>query len=125
MPVAPDSASVGVSGNRLARVAAVTATACNLPVLTCGKTEPSDSKATSTWPPIKSVSAGAAPLYAVFTKLIFMAFLYCSPSKSPNVPAPAVAQRKPSVVLPLAIMSAGVRIVEVVALTIAPGVIVK
>ena len=58
----PDSAKVGVEGSAGDRFPEVTATAFSLPLFTRLSTDATDMIATSTCPPMTSVSAGAAGL---------------------------------------------------------------
>ncbi|CFN62426.1 Uncharacterised protein [Bordetella pertussis] len=56
------SATVGSSGTSAERCGPVTARARRLPALTCGSDEGMLSNISWTWPPIRSVSAGALTL---------------------------------------------------------------
>jgi hypothetical protein len=58
----PSSAKVGTSGSSEERLALVTAIARSLPALTCGSDDGMLSNIESTWPPSRSVTAGALPL---------------------------------------------------------------
>src|SRR6185437_12819383 len=62
-PGRPDSASVGRSGNAAARAPLVTASARSFPALMNGNDDGRLSNINCTCPPIRSVSAGALPLY--------------------------------------------------------------
>src|SRR5215472_15546578 len=56
-----NSAKVGMCGSASARITVVTASARRLPVLMCPIEEGTETNATCTCPPSKSVSAGATP----------------------------------------------------------------
>src|SRR5258708_1441323 len=62
-PGTPDSATVGRSWTKGERCLLDTASARNLPAFTCCSTFGTLSNIRSTWPPIRSVTAGALPLY--------------------------------------------------------------
>lgn len=61
-PGKPDSATVGTSGSSGERCALVMAMARNRPACTCGRAEGVLSNIDCTWPPSRSVMAGALPL---------------------------------------------------------------
>src|SRR6185295_7158362 len=57
----------GISGKNAERFAVVTASARNLPALTCGSAEASVEIMSCICPPIRSVSAGPSPFYGTCT----------------------------------------------------------
>ncbi|MNV56286.1 hypothetical protein D3C71_1485600 [compost metagenome] len=61
-PSKPDSCIVGRSGALLERSVVVTARARSLPDWACGQADGMLSNMNCTWPPIRSVMAGALPL---------------------------------------------------------------
>src|SRR5258706_15489477 len=64
-PGTPAAATVGRPGASAEGWALVTATALNLPDLMCGVTAGAAPNINCTWPPIRSLSAGAMPLYGI------------------------------------------------------------
>src|SRR5689334_24901743 len=84
----PDSAIVGTSESAGARFVDVTATARSLPPLMCGSADGRLSNITCTWPPMRSVSAGAEPLYGMCDICTPGMDLKSSPERWIDVPFP-------------------------------------
>src|SRR5258706_1094028 len=87
-PGSPDSAIVGRLGAANERLALVTASAFNLPVFTCGSAGGMLLNINDTLPPRRSVSAGTAPLYGMWTILTPAMVLNSSPARCCGVPLP-------------------------------------
>jgi hypothetical protein len=91
-PGTPASAIVGTSGNAGARFVEVTAIARSLPALMCGIAEGRLSNMICTWPPSRSVIAGAEPLYGTCDICTPVITLNSSPDKWIDVPLPLEAK---------------------------------
>ena len=84
----PASATVGTSGSSGSRLAPVTASARSFPALMCGKAEGMLSNIIITWPPSRSVIAGALPLYGMCRMSTCARYLNISPDMWMLVPLP-------------------------------------
>src|SRR5574341_1339708 len=80
-PGRPDSATVGTSGKAEERLAVVTAMARSLPDLMNGIAEGIESNISWICPPIRSVKAGALPLYGTCCMATLAASLKDSPAR--------------------------------------------
>src|SRR5262249_37194906 len=89
-PGTPDSAMVGTSGNCATRRAEVTPSARILPLLMYGVDAGTLSNKAAIWPPIKSVSAGAPPLYGMCSSITPVIDLNSSAERCPVEPTPGV-----------------------------------
>src|SRR5688572_7209106 len=85
---------VGSSGAAMERLAPVTATPRNFPARTCGKLEARFANITETWPAMRSVNAGAAPLYGTCTISTLAIELKSTAARCVDVPLPADAYRR-------------------------------
>ncbi|CFW13724.1 Uncharacterised protein [Bordetella pertussis] len=88
----PDSFMVGRSGALAERSVVVTASARSLPACTCGHDDGMLSNMNCTWPPIRSVTAGALPLYGTCSTSIPARCLNSSPAMWIEVPLPDEAK---------------------------------
>jgi len=86
------AATVGVSGSCAAGSVEVTASARSEPDLMCWITDGMLSKITCTWPPIRSVSASAAPRYGTCCILAPVIDMNISPERCTEVPLPDEAR---------------------------------
>ncbi len=84
----PASAMVGSSGMTGVRCALVTASALSLPALIYGETAEMEMNARSTWPPSRSMIAGASPLYATCVSFTLASELNISPDRCGGAPTP-------------------------------------
>src|SRR5450759_1652530 len=82
------SATVGTSGSSGERFAVVTASARNLPALMWAIDDGKLSNVTCTWPPSRSVSIGAEPLYGICVIFRPVIILNNSPDRWIEVPLP-------------------------------------
>src|SRR5439155_4546680 len=82
------SATGGTSGNAGARDALVTASARSFPALMNASDEGRLSNINWTWPPMRSVSAGALPLYGTCVICTPVMALNSSPERWIDVPLP-------------------------------------
>src|SRR3977135_2307230 len=89
-PGTPASATVGRSGNAGERSADVTASARNCPPAISDAALATVVNISSILPPIRSVMAGAAPLYGTVVRLTLAMFLNSSPARCAEVPVPNV-----------------------------------
>src|SRR6202045_1898741 len=89
-PATPASATVGNVGNAGERSADVTAIARNWPASTSDAALATVVNITWIWPPIRSVMAGAAPLYGTAVRLTLAMSLNSSPARWAEVPTPNV-----------------------------------
>src|SRR4029453_17843883 len=87
-PGRPASATVGTSGSAGARVADVTASGRSFPALICGSDGGRLSNISCTWPPSRSCSAGALPLYGAGVIWTPAIPLNSSPDRWIDVPGP-------------------------------------
>src|SRR5688572_9747515 len=85
----PVSFTVGRCGSAGDRAVPVVASARRRPDLTCPTTEPLVANVRNTWPPIKSVIAGALPLYGTCTILVPVSVSNSAPERCPDDPMPA------------------------------------
>ena len=109
-PGTPDSATVGMSGSSGERLAEPTASARILPLLMCGTEVSTLSYIKSVCPPIKSISAGAAPLYGMCKKFTLAMLFNISMPRCVTEPAPEVPKLNfPGLALPSAISSVRLR----------------
>ena len=86
--VTPLSSMVGISGAVGERVFVVTASARSFPPSTCGHAEGMLSNMNCTCPPIRSVMAGALPLYGTCCVFRPVSDLNISPAMWIDVPLP-------------------------------------
>ena len=70
------------------RLAVVTASALILPALTCGTAVGGEENISCVWPAIRSIIAGAPPLYGTWTMSIPAMLLNNSPDRWPALPLP-------------------------------------
>src|SRR4051812_850545 len=81
----------GTSGNAGDRVAEVTPSARKRPDRMCGATEGAVANIVATWPPSKSVTAGAPLRYGTWVMLMPASFCSSTPDRCCELPLPDVA----------------------------------
>jgi hypothetical protein len=87
----PASIIVGTSGASGERLGLVTASARSAPDFTCGSEVVIVSNIIVTWPPRRSLSAGALPLYGTWTMSTLAVVFRSSPDRCAPAPAPPEA----------------------------------
>src|SRR4051812_15589166 len=81
----------GTCGNAGERFADVTPSACKRPIRICGATDGVVANIVATWPPSRSVTAGAPLRYGTWVSLMPVNFSISTPDKCCELPLPDVA----------------------------------